>query len=46
MEEAKKELEDIRMQRQLDNILMSLKALYYTGEYLKLKEEATRYVKE
>ncbi len=44
--ELKEEVEKIKHEKKLDSIINSLKGHYYTGEYLKLKEEATRYVKE
>ncbi len=44
--EIKWELEEIKKERQTQNIIMLLKGLYMTWEFLKLKEEATRYIKE
>lgn len=44
--ELKKELEDIKKEKQTLHIIGILKSLYMTGEFLKLKQEATRYIKE
>jgi len=44
--EIKGELEEIKKERQTQNIIILLKGLYMTWEFLKLKEEATRYIKE
>ena len=44
--EIKWEIEDIKKERQTLNIITLLKGLYMTWEFLKLKEEATRYIKE
>lgn len=44
--EIKWELEEIKKERQTQNIIILLKWLYMTWEFLKLKEEATRYIKE
>lgn len=44
--EMEEELEEIKKERQIGNIINILKWLYYTGEFLKLKQEATRYIKE
>jgi len=40
------ELDAIKKERKTQNIILLLKWLYMTGEFLKLKEEATRYIKE
>lgn len=40
------ELINIKKEKQTENIIVLLKWLYYTGEFLKLKQEATRYIKE
>ena len=40
------ELLEIKKEKQTANIIIILKGLYYTGEFLKLKQEATRYIKE
>lgn len=40
------ELGEIKKERETKNIITILKGLYLTGEFLKLKEEATRYIKE
>ncbi|NDK08049.1 SpoIIE family protein phosphatase, partial [Candidatus Gracilibacteria bacterium] len=45
-EEIEKELEKIRKQKQLNLIISNLEKLYITGEVLKLKQEAIRYIKE
>lgn len=44
--ELKKELEDIKKEKQTQHIISILKSLYMTWEFLKLKQEATRYIKE
>lgn len=44
--ELKAELEEIKKEKQTKNIIIILKWLYITGEFLKLKQEATRYIKE
>jgi len=44
--EIKWELEEIKKERKIQNIIILLKWLYMTWEFLKLKEEATRYIKE
>lgn len=44
--EIKWELEEIKKERQTQHIIALLKGLYMTWEFLKLKEEATRYIKE
>ena len=44
--ELKKELLEIKKEKQILHIIALLKWLYMTGEFLKLKEEATRYIKE
>jgi len=44
--EIKWELEEIKKERQTQHIITLLKWLYMTWEFLKLKEEATRYIKE
>ena len=45
-EEIQEELNAIRREKQLVNIVLNLQSLYMTGEFLKLKEEATRYIKD
>ena len=45
-EELERELLDIRKEKETGNIILQLKWLYYTWEFLKLKQEATRYIKE
>ena len=40
------ELLEIKKEKQTDNIIIQLKSLYYTWEFLKLKQEATRYIKD
>ena len=45
-EQLEVELEDIKKEKQLSLIINILKWLYYTWEFLKLKQEATRYIKE
>ncbi|MDD3144722.1 MAG: PP2C family protein-serine/threonine phosphatase [Candidatus Gracilibacteria bacterium] len=45
-EEIEKELENIRRKKETVRIIKNLENLYYTGEILKLKEEATRFIKE
>mgnify|MGYP007121701321 FL=1 len=44
--EMEEELLEIKKEKQINNIINILKGLYYTGEFLKLKQEATRYIKE
>jgi len=44
--EIEEELKELQKQRKLKNIIKTLDSLYYTGEILKLKEEAIRYIKE
>lgn len=44
-EEVEKELEKIRKQKELESIIKNLETLYYTGEILKLKQEAIRFIK-
>lgn len=44
--ELESELLDIKKKKQTNNIILQLKWLYYTGEFLKLKQEATRYIKD
>lgn len=44
--ELEEELLEIKKEKQTVNIINILKGHYYTGEFLKLKEEATRYIKE
>ena len=44
--EIEKELVEIKKEKQTEQIVNILKSLYYTWEFLKLKQEATRYVKE
>lgn len=41
-----KELEQIKKKKETKTIVWNLETLYYTWEMLKLKEEATRYIKE
>ena len=45
-EEIEDELKDIKREKQTEQIVNILKWLYYTWEFLKLKQEAMRYVKE
>ncbi len=45
-EQLESELLEIKKEKQTDNIILQLKWFYYTGEFLKLKQEATRYIKE
>lgn len=45
-EELEEELKEIKKEKQVTLIIEILKWLYYTGEFLKLKQEATRYIKE
>lgn len=44
--ELESELLEIKKDRQTQHIIVMLKWLYLTWEFLKLKEEATRYIKE
>jgi len=44
--ELQEELEEIKKEKQVVNIVAILKWLYMTWEFLKLKQEATRYIKE
>ena len=44
--ELESELLEIRKEKQTQHIINMLKWLYMTWEFLKLKEEATRYIKE
>jgi hypothetical protein len=44
--EIEEELKEIEKERKLKNILKNLDSLYYTGEILKLKQEAIRYIKD
>jgi hypothetical protein len=43
--EIEKELEKIKKLKETKNIIRNLETLYYTGEMLKLKQEAIRYIK-
>ncbi|MCH2188676.1 serine/threonine-protein phosphatase [Candidatus Gracilibacteria bacterium] len=43
--EIEKELENIKKLKETKNIIRNLETLYYTGEILKLKQEAIRYIK-
>ncbi len=45
-EELEKELEEIRKEKETENIIKILEWYYLTWEVLKLKSEATRYIKE
>lgn len=45
-EQIKEELTKIKKEKETLHIISILKSLYYTGEFLKLKEEATRYIKD
>lgn len=45
-EDLEAELEEIKKEKQIGVIISMLEWLYYTGEFLKLKQEATRYIKE
>lgn len=45
-EEIDDELKEIKKEKQAEQIVSILKGLYYTWEFLKLKQEAMRYVKE
>lgn len=44
-EEIQEEIEKIKKERETRNILKILENLYYTGEILKLKQEAVRFIK-
>ncbi len=44
--QLEEELLEIKKEKQVALIINILKWLYYTGEFLKLKQEATRYIKE
>lgn len=44
--ELEDELLEIKKEKQTLHIIAMLKGLYMTGEFLKLKEEATRYIKD
>jgi hypothetical protein len=44
--ELESEVQAIKKEKQTQHIIAMLKSLYMTGEFLKLKEEATRYIKE
>lgn len=44
--EVLREMEAIRKKKETKSIVLSLQNLYYTWEMLKLKEDATRYIKE
>ncbi len=44
--ELQKELEDIKKEKETMHIIQILKGLYMTWEFLKLKQEAIRYIKE
>lgn len=43
--EIEQELEKIKQLKETKNIIRNLETLYYTGEMLKLKQEAIRYIK-
>lgn len=45
-EEIKKEVENIKKEKEIKKIIKSLESLYYTWEILKLKQEAIRFIKE
>jgi hypothetical protein len=45
-EEIDEELKEIKKEKQTEQIVNILKGLYYTGEFLRLKQEAMRYVRE
>lgn len=45
-EELEEELEKIRKEKEIENIIKILEWYYLTGEILKLKQEATRFIKE
>lgn len=45
-EEIEKELEVIRRKKETKRLIKTLENLYYTWEILKLKEEATRFIKD
>lgn len=45
-EELEEELEKIRKEKEIDNIIKILEWYYLTGEIIKLKQEATRFIKE
>ncbi len=45
-EQLEEELKEIKKEKQTDIIINTLKSLYYTWEFLKLKQEATRYIKD
>lgn len=44
--QLEEELGEIKKERETKNIINILKSHYLSGEFLKLKEEATRYIKE
>ncbi len=44
--DLEEELEKIRKEKETDNIIKILEWYYLTGEIIKLKQEATRYIKE
>lgn len=44
-DEIKEELEKIRKEKEIKNIVKNLENLYYTWEILKLKQEAIRFIK-
>ncbi|MDP2091111.1 MAG: PP2C family protein-serine/threonine phosphatase [Candidatus Gracilibacteria bacterium] len=46
IEDIDKELEVLKKKKETERIIKSLEGLYYTGEILKLKQEAIRYIKE
>ncbi|NDK09902.1 SpoIIE family protein phosphatase [Candidatus Gracilibacteria bacterium] len=45
-DQLEEELKEIKKDKQTLMIINTLKGLYYTGEFLKLKQEATRYIRE
>ena len=45
-DQLEEELKEIKKDKQTLMIINTLKWLYYTGEFLKLKQEATRYIRE
>ncbi|MDD2907059.1 MAG: PP2C family protein-serine/threonine phosphatase [Candidatus Gracilibacteria bacterium] len=45
-EEIEEAVEEIKRKKETKRLIKNLENLFYTGEILKLKEEATRYIKE
>ncbi|MDD2870492.1 MAG: SpoIIE family protein phosphatase [Candidatus Gracilibacteria bacterium] len=46
IEDIDKEVEVLKKKKETERIIKNLETLYYTGEVLKLKQEAIRYIKE